>query len=327
MPLEELREALLVAGIQEPPLRAARNAGERISLVLIPSCRLGYPVDCRVMKGVSVAALFDRIKESASYIRRVDGTKPSFGIILGSGLGGLAKKIKVKAAVPYEDIPNFPVSTVKGLHAGNLILGELAGKHVVAMEGRVHYYEGYTLEQVTFPIRVMKALGARSLIITSAVGAMNPLLDPGDVVAVTDHINLMGDNPLIGPNDERLGPRFPDMSEPYCRAYIELLESVALDVKVALRRGVLVALAGPNLETAAEYRFLRRIGADVVGMSMVPETIVAVHGGMKALGIAVVTDKATPDCLEPVNIAQILATAKRGEAKLTKLVGEFLRRI
>lgn len=274
-----------------------------------------------------MAGLFDRIKESAAYVKGVAGTKPSFGIILGSGLGGLAKKIKVKATIPYEDISNFPVSTVKGLHAGNLILGELSGKQVVAMEGRVHYYEGYTLEQVTFPIRVMKALGARSLILTSAVGGMSAWLEPGDIVAVTDHINLMGDNPLIGPNDERLGPRFPDMSEPYCRAYIELLEKVALDVKVAVRRGVLVAVAGPNLETAAEYRFLRRIGADIVGMSMVPETIVAVHGGIKTLGISVVTDKATPDCLEPVNITQILATAKRGEAKLTKLVCEFLRRV
>jgi purine-nucleoside phosphorylase len=279
------------------------------------------------MKGVSVAELFDRIKESASFIRRVDGTKPSFGIILGSGLGGLAKKIKAKATIPYEDIPNFPVSTVKGLHAGNLILGELAGKRIVAMEGRVHYYEGYTLEQVTFPIRVMKALGARSLVITSAVGGMNPELKPGDIVAVTDHINLMGDNPLIGPNDERLGPRFPDMSEPYSRSYLRLIEKVARDAKVAVKRGVLVALAGPNLETAAEYRFLRRIGADIVGMSMVPETIVAVHGSMKVLGLSVVTDEADPDNLRPVNIAKILLNAKRGEAKLTKLVREFLRRV
>ncbi len=279
------------------------------------------------MKGVSVAELFDRIKESTSYIKGVDSTKPSFGIILGSGLGGLAKKIKAKATIPYEDIPNFPVSTVKGLHAGNLILGELAGKRIVAMEGRVHYYEGYTLEQVTFPIRVMKALGARSLVITSAVGGMNPELKPGDIVAVTDHINLMGDNPLIGPNDERLGPRFPDMSEPYSRSYLKLIEKVARDTKVAVKRGVLVALAGPNLETAAEYRFLRRIGADIVGMSMVPETIVAVHGSMKVLGLSVVTDEADPDNLQPVNIAKILLNAKRGEAKLTKLVTGFLRRI
>jgi purine-nucleoside phosphorylase len=274
-----------------------------------------------------VAELFERVKESAAYVKGVAAVKPTFGIILGSGLGGLAKKIKVKATIPYEDIPNFPVSTVKGLHAGNLILGELSGKKVVAMEGRVHYYEGYTLEQVTFPIRVMKALGARSLILTSAVGGMNPELKPGDIVAVTDHINLMGDNPLIGPNDERLGPRFPDMSEPYRRSYLALIEKVARDAKVKVKRGVLVALAGPNLETAAEYRFLRRIGADIVGMSMVPETIVAVHGSMKVLGLSVVTDQADPDHLEPVNIAKILLNAKRGETKLTKLVSEFLRRV
>jgi len=278
-------------------------------------------------KGVAVSNLFDRIGESAAHIRGVAAVKPSFGIILGSGLGGLAKKIKVKATIPYEEIPNFPVSTVKGLHAGNLILGELSGREVVAMEGRVHYYEGYTLEQVTFPIRVMKALGAHSLILTSAVGGMSPELEAGDIVAVTDHINLMGDNPLIGPNDERLGPRFPDMSEPYNRAYIELLEKVAADTGVAVKRGVLVALAGPNLETAAEYRFLHRIGADIVGMSMVPETIVAVHASMKALGISVVTDKADLDNLEPVNISQILKMAKKGETKLCTLVCEFLKRV
>jgi purine-nucleoside phosphorylase len=278
-------------------------------------------------KGTLVAGLFERIEESAASIKGVADINPAFGIILGSGLGGLAKKIEVEATIPYEKIPHFPVSTVKGLHAGNLILGKLPGKNVVAMEGRVHCYEGYTLEQVTFPIRVMKALGAHSLILTSAVGGMNPDLEPGDVVAVTDHINLMGDNPLIGPNDERLGPRFPDMSEPYARAYIELLEKVGLELKMPVKRGILVAVSGPNLETAAEYRFFRRIGADIVGMSMVPETIVAVHGSMKVLGLSVVTDKADPDHLEPVNIAHILANAKRGEARLTKLVCEFLRRV
>jgi len=278
-------------------------------------------------KGVIVTDLYDRIKESAAFIRKKTSVKPSFGVVLGSGLGGLARKIDVEVKIPYEEIPNFPVSTVAGLHAGNLILGKLSGKAVVAMEGRVHYYEGYSMQEVTFPIRVMRALGAKSLILTSAVGGMSIHLRPGDIVAVTDHINLMGDNPLIGPNDERLGPRFPDMSEPYNRRYIEILEKVGIDMKIPVRRGVFVAVAGPNLETAAEYRFLRRIGADVVGMSMVPETIVAVHGGMKVLGIAVVTDEARPDCLKPVNIADIVATAKKGEAKLCKLVAEFLSRV
>jgi purine-nucleoside phosphorylase len=278
-------------------------------------------------EGVTVTDLYETVRESASFIRKKVKMKPSFGIVLGSGLGGLAKKIKVEAKIPYEKIPNFPVSTVAGLHAGNLILGELSGKRVVAMEGRVHYYEGYSMKEVAFPVRVMRALGARSLILTSAVGGMNPHLDKGDLVAVTDHINLMGDNPLIGPNDERLGPRFPDMSEPYNRKYINLLEGIALELRIPLRRGVLVSVAGPNLETAAEYRFLRRIGADVVGMSMVPETLAAVHGGMKVLGISVVTDIALADCLEPVNISEIIAIAKKGEAKLCTLLTAFLSKV
>ncbi len=271
--------------------------------------------------------LYGRIRESARYIKRLADIRPSFGIVLGSGLGGLAKRIRVETAIPYGDIPGFSVSTVSGLHAGNLILGELSGRRVVAMEGRVHYYEGYTMKQVTFPVRVMKALGARSLILTSAVGAMNPMLPKGSIVAVTDHINLMGDNPLIGPNDERLGPRFPDMSEPYNRRYISLLEKAALDLKIPLKKGVLAALAGPCLETAAEYRFLRRMGADIVGMSMVPENIAAVHAGMKVIGISIVTDEALPDCLKPVNIREIIATAKKGEKVLQALVMEFLRRV
>lgn len=271
--------------------------------------------------------LYSQIRESARHIRKKSGIRPSFGIVLGSGLGGLARKIKIKKTIPYADIPNFPVSTVKGLHAGNLILGELSGRKVVAMEGRVHFYEGYSMKEVTFPVRVMKALGAKSLILTSAVGAMNPLLPKGSVVAVTDHINLMGDNPLIGPNDERLGPRFPDMSEPYDRKYIAILEKAALDLGIPLRKGVLAALPGPCLETAAEYRFLRRIGADIVGMSMVPEDIVAVHGGMKVVGISIVTDEALPDCLKPADIREIVAAAKKGGKVLEALVAEFLKRV
>jgi purine-nucleoside phosphorylase len=271
--------------------------------------------------------LYDRIRESAGFIRKRAEVKPSFGIVLGSGLGGLAGRINAEASIPYADIPNFPVSTVSGLHAGNLILGELSGRKIVAMEGRIHYYEGYSMKEVTFPLRVMRALGSRSLVLTSAVGSMNPLLPKGSVVAVTDHINLMGDNPLIGPNDERLGPRFPDMSEPYNRRYISLLEKTALDLKIPLRKGVLAAMAGPCLETAAEYRLLRRIGADIVGMSMVPEDIAAVHAGMKVLGISIVTDEALPDCLRPVDIRDIVATAKKGEKTLRKLILEFLKRV
>jgi purine-nucleoside phosphorylase len=268
-----------------------------------------------------------RINESAAYIENRTPFEPAVGLVLGSGLGGLAETIDISERIPYDEIPNFPVSTVSGLHAGNLILGTLAGKKIAAMEGRVHCYEGYTMKQVTFPVRVMRALGVDTLILTSAVGGMNPHLDAGDIVVITDHINLMGDNPLIGPNDDRLGPRFPDMSEPYDRELIQLLEGIALDAKIPLKRAVLVAVAGPNLETAAEYRFLRRIGADVVGMSMVPETIAAVHGGMRVLGVSIVTDKALPDCLEPVDIAGIVETARRGGEKLGRLVSELLVRL
>ncbi|MBN1163878.1 MAG: purine-nucleoside phosphorylase [Candidatus Krumholzibacteriota bacterium] len=271
--------------------------------------------------------LFERIRESAAFVKKRINIVPTCGIVLGSGLGGLAKVIEVRARIPYRDIPHFPVSTVKRLHAGNLLVGELSGKRVVAMEGRIHYYEGYSMREVTFPVRVMKALGARSLILTSAVGCMNPHLPVGSIVAITDHINLMGDNPLIGPNDERLGPRFPDMSEPYHEKYIELLEKVALDLKIPLKRGVLAAVAGPNLETAAEYRFLRRIGADVVGMSMVPEDLVAVHSGMKVLGISIVTDEALPDCLQAADIKKIVAVAKKGEKSLNRLVAEVIKKM
>ncbi len=279
------------------------------------------------LKGAEMNELHTRIIESAAFIEGRIKINPSIGIVLGSGLGGFADEIEVLERIPYEKIPDFPVSTVSGLHAGNLILGRLAGKEIVAMEGRVHYYEGYTMKDVVFPIRVMRALGTKILILTSAVGGMDPQLDRADLVAITDHINLMGDNPLIGPNDDRLGPRFPDMSEPYDRKLIKLLEEVAMDEKISLKKAVLVAVAGPNLETAAEYRFLRRIGADVVGMSMVPETIAAVHGGMRVLGVSVVTDKAVADCLEPVDIASIIKTAKRGGEKLCRLLSEMIKRI
>lgn len=274
-----------------------------------------------------MSELYDQIQESAAYIADRAGKKPSVGIVLGSGLDELASSIDVSAEIPYQEIPHFPVSTVSGLHEGTLLLGELSGVRVVLMKGRVHFYEGYTMKDVAFPVRVMKALGAGRLILTSAVGGMNPHLDAGDIVTITDHINLMGGNPLIGPNEERLGPRFPDMSEPYDREMIRLLEETALSQGIRLGRAVLVAVAGPNLETAAEYRFLRRIGADVVGMSMVPETIAAVHCGTKVLGVSVVTDKALPDCLEPVDIKSIVATAKRGGKKLCTLLKEFIKQL
>jgi purine-nucleoside phosphorylase len=267
-----------------------------------------------------------RIDEAASFIRSKSEKSPAVGIILGTGLGQLAKHLEADATIAYSEIPNFPVSTVE-YHAGELVIGTLAGKAVVTMCGRVHYYEGYTMQEVTFPVRVMKALGAEVLIVSSAVGAMNPDFGLGDLVIVRDHINLMGDNPLIGPNDDELGPRFPDMSRPYDAGLMQLAEEAAKSQEVTAHRGVLVAVAGPNLETAAEYSFLRSTGADIVGMSVVPENLVAIHGSMRVLCLSVVTDRCIPETLEPADIERILRVAQEAEPKLAKLVIDVVRNI
>lgn len=266
------------------------------------------------------------IDEAAAAMRARTALRPGVGIVLGTGLGDFADSLRGRVAVPYEDIPHFPVSTVES-HAGELHLGQLGGRAVAIMKGRVHYYEGYSMKQVAFPVRVLKALGCHTLILTSAVGGMNPDMPAGTIVVTTDHINLMGDNPLIGPNDEALGPRFPDMSEPYTRSLVTLAERVALEQGMALPRAVLVALSGPMLETAAEYRFLRWIGADIVGMSVVPETIAAVHGGQRVLALNVVTDACLPDHLEPVSIERVLEVAGRAAPSLIRLVTGIVARL
>lgn len=273
-----------------------------------------------------VVELKSQIEEAAEAVRRRTSLKPRIGIILGTGLGDFADALAADAVIPYPEIPHFPASTVES-HAGELHVGTLAGKPVAIMKGRAHYYEGYTMRQVAFPVRVLKELGCDALVITNAVGGMSPDLPPGTIVVTTDHINLMGDNPLIGPNDDSLGPRFPDMSEPYSRTLIALAEQVALEQKLRLPRAVMVAVAGPNLETAAEYRFLRWIGADVVGMSLVPENIAAVHGGQRVLSFNVVTDACLPDNLHPVSIPEILAVAGSVAPRLTRLITEVVRRI
>lgn len=274
--------------------------------------------------------LKNRIVEAAQAVRAVMRAKgaqaPELGIILGTGLGDFAQALETRAIVRYADIPHFPHSTVES-HAGELHIGTLAGRPVAVMKGRVHYYEGYSMQQVGFPVRVLQELGCRTLIVTNACGGMNPDMPPGTIVVTTDHINLMGDNPLIGPNDDSLGPRFPDMSEPYSRELIAHAEQVALELKQPLQRGVFVAVPGPNLETAAEYRFLRAAGADVVGMSLVPENIVAVHGGMRVLAFNVVTDACLPDALHAVDIAAVLAVAGRTAPALTRLVTEIVKRL
>ncbi|MBD3220158.1 purine-nucleoside phosphorylase [bacterium] len=269
--------------------------------------------------------LHTRIQEAAAFVRERAPEPIEFGVILGTGLGELADRVDHAATIPFADIPHVPHSTAIS-HAGNLIIGELEGRRVAVMQGRAHYYEGYSMQEITLPVRVMKALGAHSLIMSNAVGGMNPKHAPGDVGVIIDHINLMGDNPLIGPNDDRLGPRFPDMSEPYDRAYIELADEVAMAAGFRLRHFVYAAVAGPNLETAAEYRFLRQIGADTVGMSSVPENLVAVHGGMRVLGISVITDACFPDNLHPARVEDILRTAASAQPRLEALVTGFLRR-
>jgi purine-nucleoside phosphorylase len=267
-----------------------------------------------------------QIDEAAAAVRARARLAPRIGIILGTGLGDFADALEGRTVIAYRDIPHFPVSTVES-HAGELHLGTLAGQPVAVMKGRVHYYEGYTMRQVAFPVRVLKAIGCETLIVTNAVGGMNPNMTPGSIVVTTDHINLMGDNPLIGANDDTLGPRFPDMSEPYARALIALAEKAALDLKIPLQRAVFVAVPGPNLETSAEYRFLRWIGADIVGMSLVPENLVAVHGGQRVLAFNVITDACLPDNLHPVDIPEILAVAGRAAPVLMRLVTEVVRRL
>ena len=268
----------------------------------------------------------ERISAAADVVRARFGRVPDVAIVLGTGLGGLAARIAVETTIEYGDIPGFPLSTVES-HAGRLLCGTLAGKTVIAMQGRFHRYEGYSLAQVTFPIRVLRALGAPSLVVSNACGGMHPLWAPGDLMLIADHINLLGDNPLIGPNDDRLGPRFPDMSEPYDRKLRALARTVANELRLTLREGVYVAVPGPNLETRAEYRYLRAIGADVVGMSTVPEVIVAIHGGMRVLGISIITDQCLPDALEPASVEKIIAVAARAEPNLTSLVCGVLERV
>jgi purine-nucleoside phosphorylase len=270
--------------------------------------------------------LFDRVQAALAVVRQRAALKPDAGIILGTGLGGLADEISVESSIPYEEIPGFPLSTVES-HAGRLLLGRLGNRPVVALQGRFHRYEGYGLSEVTFPVRVMHALGARVLIVSNACGGMNPLWNPGDLVLLSDHINLLGDNPLIGSNDERLGPRFPDMSAPYDVELRGLARAVALELGIGLREGVYVAVPGPNLETRAEYRMLRMMGADVVGMSTVPEVIVAAHAGMRTVGISIITDQCLPDALEPADIERIIQTARRAEPLLTRLITGLVERL
>jgi purine-nucleoside phosphorylase len=267
-----------------------------------------------------------RLDEAVAALRAHGGAAPEVGIILGTGLGQLAAGVDVEVSVPYEQVPHFPLSTVES-HSGRLLLGTLEGRRVAVLQGRFHRYEGYTLQQVAFPVRVLQQLGADTLLVSNVSGGMNPLWALGDIVLLDDHINLLGDNPLIGENLDELGPRFPDMSEPYDRGLQALAVETALEQRLPLRRGVYVAVPGPNLETRAEYRMLRALGADIVGMSTVPEVIVARHMGMRVLGLSIITDLCLPDALEPADVASILRAAGEAEPRLTRLLRGVLARL
>jgi purine-nucleoside phosphorylase len=270
--------------------------------------------------------LREKIEETARWIRARRERPPEIGIILGTGLGKIAGRVSEPVSLDYREIPNFPVSTAPG-HAGRLIFGEFMGKQVIFMEGRFHYYEGYSLEEITFPVRVMKTLGAKILILSNAAGAMNPEYAKGDLAAISDHINFMGVNPLIGPNDAKLGIRFPDMSAPYSARLIGLAEKVAEERKIPFRKGVYIGVTGPNLETRAEYRFMRLIGADIVGMSTVPEVIVGVHAGLEIFAVSVVTDVCLPDALEPVDIEEVIRVANQASPRLDALLEGMIAKL
>lgn len=269
-----------------------------------------------------MSEVFEHIQESVNEIRKYTKINPKVGIILGTGLGALVLEIKNQSKILYGNIPHFPLSTVES-HAGELVFGKMGNTQVVAMKGRFHRYEGYTLQQVTFPVRVMKALGIEYLLVSNACGGMNRSFHPGDLMIIEDHINMMGDNPLIGKNDDSLGPRWPDMYEPYSKELIALAEKIAWEKRIPVHKGVYVGVTGPNLETRAEYRWLSSM-ADVVGMSTVPEVIVAVHCGLKVFGISVITDKCVPDILEPADIKKIIKYSQEAEPKLTTLMKEIV---
>lgn len=268
---------------------------------------------------MTAGSLWKSLEESLKAVRKATSWAPEIAIILGTGLGNLARRIKTEAEITYSEIPHFPKVTVES-HAGKLVLGTLSGKKVAALEGRFHAYEGYSMEEVTFPVRLIRKLGAKILVVSNAAGGINLDYKKGDLVLIEDHINLMGVNPLIGPNDDRLGPRFPDLCQPYSKRLIQLTEEAARPLKLEVRRGVYLAVTGPNLETRAEYRMIQRLGADLVGMSTIPEVLAGVHMGMEILGVSVVTDRCDPDHLEPVDIKEIIATANEASPKLDRLI-------
>ena len=270
--------------------------------------------------------LKEKIFATSEFLKNKIQIKPEIGIILGTGLNGLAKEIDISQSIGYNEIPNFPTSTVES-HSGNLLFGKLSNKNVFAMQGRFHYYEGYTMQEITFPIRIMKQIGVKTLIISNAAGSLNPLFKKGSLMLIDDYINLLGTTPLVGEYDSSFGARFPDMSEPYSQKLIGMVEQIALREKIQIHKGVYAAMCGPCLETRAEYRMLKQIGADAIGMSTIPETIVAKQVGLETIGISILTDECYPDNLKSVTLEEIIEVATSAEPKLSKLVTELIKEL
>ncbi len=271
--------------------------------------------------------MLESIRKTTAYIQsRINGFEPEAGIILGTGLGGLVNEMEVEKQLMYSNIPDFPISTLE-FHSGKLIFGMLAGKKTVAMQGRLHYYEGYSIQQITFPVRILKMLGIKTLLVSNASGSLNPAFKKGDLMVIEDHINLQPDNPLRGNNDEELGPRFPDMSQPYSQDLIDLALKIAGKNSITCHKGIYVSVTGPNLETRAEYRYLRIIGGDAVGMSTVPEVIVANHMNLPVFAISVITDEGFPEELKPVSVEEIIAVAREAEPKMTLILKELIAQL
>ncbi len=270
--------------------------------------------------------MLSTIKSTAEFLKNKTQFEPQIGIILGTGLGGLVNEIDIQHEIPYEDIPDFPVSTVEG-HSGKLIFGILGGKKVVAMQGRFHFYEGYSMNEVVFPVRVMKYLGVKQMMVSNASGGVNPDFEIGDIMLITDHINLFPTNPLIGPNIKELGPRFPDMSEAYSKKYLKIAETLAKEMNIKIVKGIYAGLSGPTLETPAEYLYVRNIGADAVGMSTVPEVIAARHMNIPCFGVSVITDLGVPGKIVEVTHEDVQKVAAKAEVILTGLVKKFFQSI
>jgi len=268
--------------------------------------------------------MLEKFNETARFLEAAQQTRPRIGIILGTGLGGLVKEIVIEKKIPYEEIPNFPVSTVEG-HKGQLIFGTINGTPVMAMQGRFHYYEGYTMQQVTFPVRVMKQMGITHLVVSNASGGLNPEYKIGDIMIINDHINMFGTNPLLGKNIEALGPRFPDMSQPYCKELVVRARSIGNQLGIDLKEGVYVGTAGPTFETPAEYKYFRIIGGDVVGMSTVPEVIVARHMGMTCFGVSIVTDSGVPGQIVEISHEEVQKVAAAAEPKMTRVIASLIK--